>query len=101
MATANANNEIGPNNTVRLGVAVAVTMTLLGAVVYCNTLAVNANAKISALSAQLIDSTARQIRIESKVDELANKLDLSTRDTISRLATLEAQMRVVQSAQPK
>lgn len=93
--------EIGPNNTVRLGVAVSVGMAIFGVLLSAVTLAVNANAKISALSVSLLDSTARQIRIETKVDELADKLDANTRDTISRLATLEAQMKVVQSAQPK
>lgn len=100
--------EIGPNNTMRLGVAATCGAVLLAGAA----LAFNANAKIATLSASLENSTERQIRIETKVDELgdrieskvgelSNKLDMNMRDTISRLATLEAQMKVVQSAQSK
>lgn len=98
---ATGSNELGPNTLVRLGVVASVGVGIVGVFLWAASLAMNANAKITTLSASFTDGMARQIRIEAKVDELSDKLDINMRDTISRLATLEAQMKVVQSAQPK
>lgn len=95
MATAQV--ELGPNNVVRLGVVCGV----MGIVITCTWMAANANAKIGAVQATLDADREWRSRIETKVDELGDKLDTSQRETFSRLATLEAQMRMVQSAQPK
>ena len=98
---ATANNELGPNTSVRLGVAVGSGVTVCGFLLGAAIMAANARADIAHLNDAFSDSATRQIRIETKVDDLGDKMNLFTRDTISRLATLEAQMKVVQSAQPK
>lgn len=89
--------EIGPNSSVRLGVAVSCGVAIATTLITGVTLAVNANAKITTLQSTLVLQSDRQVRIESKIDKLIEDGSAFS----SRLATLEAQMRMVQSAQPK
>ncbi len=94
---ATKDSELGPNTPVRLGVVVSCGVAIATSLVTGVTLAVNANAKITTLQVTISTQAERQIRMEQKIDRLIDEGSAFN----SRLASLEVQMRMVQSAQPK